>query len=414
MPASAPALSAPPDSPARTKALEDFRSAIQWPVEWREIEAIVDDLGKDVVRAAVDSRVAERLQDSLVSLATRRAVLALGVQSLARTVVRKAIDAAGWPALAAALDAADNGDTARLAQAISAAALSLEDPKPPARAADAAHPPSRGARLAPPPERGQRAPEGHGTRQSDYRQASQAASSRPEEQAPSSQGGTVTQFGPRQPRGPRPAPAGADRPSYRRESAPNASVEGEGAGVAAAQPRRFQTVHVYNQTRVGNEMTARAAACFELTTRVVDERTGERQPALKIETAGKHPTQPTKYNWDDKIIFYLTEDELPQLLCVFLGLLPSCEFRNHGPQHNKSMKLENQGKHLYLTMAEGSDRKAAVQLDVGRSTRVATLVARAFQAVNDEIDWAAARDILTRLTAPMAKARAEAAQARRS
>jgi hypothetical protein len=145
-----------------------------------------------------------------------------------------------------------------------------------------------------------------------------------------------------------------------------------------------------------------------------DERTGERQPALKIETAGKHPTQPTKYNWDDKIISYPTEDELPQLLCVFLGLLPSVEFRNHGPQHNKSMKIENQGKHLYLTMAEGSERKAAVQLDAGRSTRVATLVARAFQAVNDDIDWNAARDILTRLAAPMVTARSEGGQSRRT
>lgn len=378
-------------------AFDQFREVIGLPVDDALILGIVGDAGKEPIRAAVEAKNARVLVDAMVSHFTRRALLALQGSSLSPDVVRKGLRTVGFNAFLAALRAAEAGEGA----ALTAALQSGEDPSTNGQAA-----PPR-PRLAPPDDEpaGQQAEPPH-QRAQGYRRASQG------EAAPS--GGTVTQFGPRQPRGPRPAPPGADRPSYRRDSAPGPGVESEVFGHAGNQPRRFQSVHVYNQTRQDNQMVARAAACFELTTRIVDERTGERQPALKIETAGKHPTQPSKYNWDDKIIFYLTEDELPQLLCVFLGLLPSCEFRNHGPQHNKSMKLDNQGKHLYLTMAEGSERKAAVQLDVGRSTRVATLVARAFQAVNDEIDWGAARDILTRLTAPMAKARAESAQARRS
>lgn len=160
-------------------------------------------------------------------------------------------------------------------------------------------------------------------------------------------------------------------------------------------------------------MTARAAACFELTTREADDQTGEARPALKIEMTGKHPTLPNRYDWENKLVFYLTEDELPQFLCVFLNLLPAVEFGHHGPQRNKSMKLEHQGKHLYLCMSEGSERRAAVQVDVGRSTRVATLVAHAFQAANDGIDWTAARDILMRVTAPMAGAQGAMSPAKR-
>lgn len=65
-------------------------------------------------------------------------------------------------------------------------------------------------------------------------------------------------------------------------------------------------------------------------------------------------------------------------------------------------------------MAEGSESKAAVKLDAGRSTRAATPMARPFQAANDDIDWNTVGDNLTRLTAPIAKARAEAAQRRRT
>lgn len=388
----APAHSTAPSG----SAFDQFREVIGLPVDDALILGIVGDAGKEPIRAAVEAKNARALVDAMVSHFTRRALLALQGSSLSPDVVRKGLRTVGFNAFLTALRAAEAGEGA----ALTAALQSGEDPSTNGQAA-----PPR-PRLAPPPdESAPRQAEPPQQRAADYRRASQG------EAAPG--GGTVTQFGPRQPRGPRPAPPGADRPSYRRDSAPCPGVESEGSGHAGNQPRRFQSVHVYNQTRQDNQMVARAAACFELTTRVVDERTGERQPALKIETAGKHPTQPSKYNWDDKIIFYLTEDELPQLLCVFLGLLPSVDFRNHGPQHNKSMKLEHQGKHLYLTMNEGSERKAAVQLDAGRSTRVATLVARAFQAVNDDIDWNAARDILTRLTAPMAKARSEAAQSRR-
>lgn len=93
---------------------------------------------------------------------------------------------------------------------------------------------------------------------------------------------------------------------------------------------------------------------------------------------------------------------------MFLNLLPAVEFGHHGPQRKKSLKLQHQGTHLYFSMSEGSERRAAVQLDVGRSRRVEAMVARAFLAANDGIARTAARDILMRVTAPMAGAHCSA------
>lgn len=377
---------------ATTAFLDGFRDLIRMPLDDHLIRQVVASAGPRRIKAAVNAGDRSGLLNALQCYFTKRTALAIGRRDLAADVVRGAMKASGIRSYLDALVSAERGNAAALMQSLFKAGAKL----PSSRFADAL------------PQ----------TAESQPSLVLQFSEDRPQPQAHAKQVQPDTNkstrsmnpsdhfLGPRPARSRRPAPAAVSSAQATHESSPQRSEFGAGRLKSSQPPRRFQTVHVYNQVRTGKTVTARAAACFELTTREADDQTGEVRPALKIEMTSKHPTLPNRYDWDNKLVFYLTEDELPQLLCVFLNLLPAVEFGHHGPQRNKWLKLQHQGRHLYLSMSEGSERKAAVQLDVGRSTRVAALAARAFQAANDGIDWATARDILMRVTAPMASAKA--------
>jgi hypothetical protein len=59
------------------------------------------------------------------------------------------------------------------------------------------------------------------------------------------------------------------------------------------------------------------------------------------------------YNWQKKILLQLTASEMPIVIAVLFGLLPSAEFKNHGPE-NKWFSIENQGKNFYMKMGATS------------------------------------------------------------
>lgn len=373
---------------ATTAFLEGFRDLVRMPLDDHLIRQIAAAAGHRRIRAAVNAGDRSGLLNALQCYFTKRTALVIGRRDLATVVVRGAMKASGLRSYLDALDSAERGNAAALMQSLSRA----EEALPPARFSET--PPQKAEAQAslvlqfsedrPPPQ-------------------AHAKQMRPDTSQSTRPTDPSEHFlGPRPAQARRRAPVAVASARTTYESSTQGSAFGASRLQPIQPPKRFQTVHVYNQARLGKTVIARAAACFELTTREADDQTGESRPALKIEMTGKHPTLSNRYDWENKLVFWLTEDELPQLLCVFLNLLPAVEFGHHGPQRNKSMRLEHQGKHLYLWMSEGSERRAAVQLDVGRSTRVATLVARAFQAANDGIDWAAARDILMRVTAPMA------------
>jgi hypothetical protein len=377
---------------ATTALMDGFRDLIRMPLDDHLIRQVVAAAGPRRIKAAVNAGDRGGLLSALQCYFGKRTALAIGRRDLAADVVRGAMRASGIRSYLDALVSAERGDAVALMEYLSQAESDL----PTSRFADT------------PPR----------TTESQACLALQFSEDRPHPQAhaeqmrsdasPSAHRMNPSEhfLGPRPARARRPSPVSVGRARPPSKDSSLSSEFSADRPKPSQAPRRFQTVHVYNQTRTGKTVTARAAACFELTTREADDQTGESRPALKIEMTGKHPTLPNRYDWDNKLVFYLTEDELPQLLCVFLNLLPAVEFGHHGPQRNKWLKLQHQGRHLYLSMSEGSERKAAVQLDVGRSTRVAALAARAFQAANDGIDWATARDILMRVTAPMASAKA--------
>jgi hypothetical protein len=379
---------------ATTAFLDGFRALIRMPLDDHLIRQVIATAGPRRIKAAVNAGDRGGLISALQCYFTKRTALAIGRRDLAADVVRGAMKASGIRSYLDALVSAERGNAAALMQSLSQAGAELPSSRfTYALPQTAESQPSLVLQFG----EDRRHPRAHAEKMRPDR----SQSTRP--MNPSEHF-----LGPRPARSRRPAPVAVASASTTSESSPQGSEFGAGRPKPSQPPRRFQTVHVYNQVSTGKTVTARAAACFELTTREADDQTGEVRPALKIEMTGKHPTLPNRYDWDNKLVFYLTEDELPQLLCVFLNLLPAVEFGHHGPQRNKSMKLQHQGKHLYLSMSEGSERKVAVQLDVGRSTRVAALTARAFQAANDGIDWATARDILMQVTAPMAGAHCSA------
>lgn len=79
-------------------------------------------------------------------------------------------------------------------------------------------------------------------------------------------------------------------------------------------------------------------------------------PTLLIEAA---IGEPTKYRWEDKIIFQVTSRELPALLATVFGWAPIFAASNHGAG-NKSLMLENQGENgrIFCRVSEGTKRVA--------------------------------------------------------
>lgn len=93
--------------------------------------------------------------------------------------------------------------------------------------------------------------------------------------------------------------------------------------------RDYYSVHIYG---------GKAALCFQAdTTR--SGREGEKN-TVRLEAAPSRG--PRTYNWGDKIAVQFTVKELPLVLAVFMGWLPSVTFKAHGPQQDKGFSMEHQ------------------------------------------------------------------------
>lgn len=69
---------------------------------------------------------------------------------------------------------------------------------------------------------------------------------------------------------------------------------------------------------------------------------------LQIEGARKHDGA---FDWQRKIQFQLTRQELPRMACFLLGYGGSeIEFGNQGPSHDKALFVQDQGRHLFVKL----------------------------------------------------------------
>lgn len=125
---------------------------------------------------------------------------------------------------------------------------------------------------------------------------------------------------PTQPSQQAPARAG-DSPSQE-ESSP-----GSGNPNPASAPgnREYINEHVYG---------GKAALCFSADMTKGDVHTITMDAAPLVATR--------QYKWADKITIQMTAGEMPHVAAVLFGLLPECDYGNHGPQHNKGFKIVNQ------------------------------------------------------------------------
>ncbi len=54
-----------------------------------------------------------------------------------------------------------------------------------------------------------------------------------------------------------------------------------------------------------------------------------------------------RYDWQNKLSVQIMLSELPIVIAVFLGIMPSCQFMNHGQNNDKGFSFERQGDGLF-------------------------------------------------------------------
>lgn len=97
---------------------------------------------------------------------------------------------------------------------------------------------------------------------------------------------------------------------------------------------------------------AKAALLFEADT----TRNGMHTVAVDAADA----TGPKQYNWAGKLRLQLTRDELLVAMAVLLGMLPRCEYKNHGEDKSKGFSIEDQGDKLFIRVFGGGQKIKAV------------------------------------------------------
>ena len=105
---------------------------------------------------------------------------------------------------------------------------------------------------------------------------------------------------------------------------------------------RSHGVHIYGKS---------AALKIELDTLRGHETQAECHYTVLIEGANKGKAM--GYDWGAKIPFQLTRRELPLVAAFLLGFSSSkLELKNHGPEANKSLTLEEQKGKLFVKVAQ--------------------------------------------------------------
>lgn len=64
----------------------------------------------------------------------------------------------------------------------------------------------------------------------------------------------------------------------------------------------------------------------------------------------------SRYDWERKIIFRLTQREVALFAAALLGWCKKLEFKGHGPSHDKILEIDDQGAHLFIKLRQA--RKA--------------------------------------------------------
>lgn len=120
--------------------------------------------------------------------------------------------------------------------------------------------------------------------------------------------------------------------------------------------KRFEkSHHVYS---------SKGGVCFEPTHVVPDAfgQAGEGYYTLQIEAASALSKK--RYDWERKIIFRLTQRELPLFAASLMGWCPALDFGNHGAANDKFLEVRDQAAdgRIYLKVRQG---KRVIGIPIG-------------------------------------------------
>lgn len=188
------------------------------------------------------------------------------------------------------------------------------------------------------------------------------------------QAGIVTNSQPQPAPQPAPAPVSTASPSDdprmaypRGNQAPQSNARENPPRVA---PEDRKSVHVYG---------GKAALCFEADI----TKGGIHTVALDGATA----TSPRNYDWEHKVRVQMTRQELPVVAAVLCGVLPSCEFKNHGEDNTKGFSIERQqGGKFYIKVFAKNSGVRGVPVMAPDAFYVASLIMRQLQKESPWLD----------------------------
>lgn len=100
-------------------------------------------------------------------------------------------------------------------------------------------------------------------------------------------------------------------------------------------------------------------------------------PTIQIDAAKSIGER--KYDWQNKLVFQHTVPELVQVASVLLGVTKKVELKNHGPDKNKSLTVENQGDKIFWKM-QGKDHFHTIPITPADTFNITSLYIRQVQA----------------------------------
>ena len=152
---------------------------------------------------------------------------------------------------------------------------------------------------------------------------------------------------------------------------------------SAPEPRRL-TLHVYGQQ---GALTVEA------------DQTRDGFHTLALDAA--QSSGPRQFDWNHKLRLQLTRQELPVVVAVLTGILPGCEFGNHGPDNNKGFSLQHQAdRGVIFCRVFTKGRVIAVPISAQDAYYVTALALHQLRA---NTPWLTGTDLLATLRATVGR-----------
>lgn len=170
-----------------------------------------------------------------------------------------------------------------------------------------------------------------------------------------------------------PQPPTASSPGSGHQNSYNGNDHGNGGhgnDAPRMNPEDRKSVHVYG---------GKAALCFEA------DITKGGVPTIALDAASS--TAPRQYDWSRKVRLQMTRHELPVVAAVLLGVMPSCEFKNHGQDNSKGFSIERQqGGKVYIKVFAKNEGVRGVPVMAADVFYVTSLLLRQIQKSSPWLD----------------------------